>query len=153
MRGIETLGPGDEDALEAFLVLHLHSSMFLRANLAAGGIVDRGQPHQSTYVAVREAGAICGVVAHSWHGMLQVQAPVDVVGDLARAAVERSGRRLSGFVGPWAQVSAARAALGDDRGRVRLSSHEDLFALDLAAIVVPRPLADGRVRCRRPEAD
>jgi uncharacterized protein len=152
VHGIDTLGPGDEGALEAFLVRHAHSSMFLRGNLAAGGIVDRGQPHQSTYVAARDGSTISGVVAHSWHGMLQVQAPVDVVGDLARAAVQRSGRAVSGLVGPWAQVSAARTALGDDGARVRLSSHEDLFALDLTEIVVPAPLADGRVRCRRPEA-
>jgi ribosomal protein S18 acetylase RimI-like enzyme len=150
---IDTLGPGDEAALEAFLVLHAHSSMFLRSNLAAGGIVDRGQPHQSTYVAAREGGAIRGVVGHSWHGMLQMQAPPGVAGPLARAAVERSGRHVAGFVGPWAQVAAARAALGDDTARLLLSSHEDLFALDLARLVVPAPLAGGRVQCRRPEAD
>jgi len=150
--GYDTLGPGDEDALEAFLVRHAHSSMFLRSNLAAGGIVDHGQPHQSTYVASRGAGGIRGVVGHSWHGMVQVQAPVDVVGDLARVAVERSGRAVTGLVGPWAQVAAARAALGAAGARVRLSSHEDLFALDLAEIVVPGPLSDGRVRCRRPDA-
>jgi uncharacterized protein len=149
---IDTLGPGDENALEAFLALHAHSSMFLRSNLAAGGIVDRGQPYQSTYVAARDGGVIRGVAGHSWHGMLQMQAPPDVAGALARAAVERSGRHLSGLVGPWAQVTAARAALGDDTARVRLTSHEDLFALDLADLVVPAPLADGRVHCRRPEA-
>jgi ribosomal protein S18 acetylase RimI-like enzyme len=115
--------------------------------------VDRGQPHQSTYVAARDDAGICGVAAHSWHGMVQVQAAVDVVGDLARAAVERSGRVVSGVVGPWAQVSAARAAFGDDSARVRLSSYEDLFALDIADMSVPSALSDGRVRCRRPEAN
>jgi GNAT superfamily N-acetyltransferase len=149
----DTLGPGDEGALEAFLTRHAHSSMFLRGNLAAGGIVDHGRPHQSTYVAARDTRGIRGVVGHSWHGMLQLQAPVDVVGDLARAAVERSGRAVTGLVGPWAQVVAARTALGDAAARVRLSSHEDLFALDLDRMIVPAPLADGRVRCRRPEPD
>jgi ribosomal protein S18 acetylase RimI-like enzyme len=152
MAGYDTLGAGDEGALEAFLGEHAHSSMFLRSNLAAGGIVDRGRPHQSTYVASRDAGGIRGVVGHSWHGILQVQAPVDVVGDLARAAAERSGRAVAGLVGPWAQVVAARAALGGAAARARLSSHEDLFALDLADMVVPAPLAEGRLRCRRPES-
>lgn len=152
MAHYDTLGAGDEDALEAFLVRHAHSSMFLRSNLAAGGIVDQGRPHQSTYVAARDMGGIRGVVGHSWHGILQLQAPIDVVGELARAATERSGRAVTGVVGPWAQVVAARTALGDAGVRVRLSSHEDLFALDLADIVVPAPLAEGRVRCRRPEA-
>ncbi len=153
MRRLDTLGPGDEPALEAFLLAHAHSSMFLRSNLAAGGIVDRGQPHQSTYVAAREAGAITGVVGHSWHGILQLQAPAGLVGDLVRAAIARSGRTVAGVVGPWAQVVAARAALGDDDTRVRLCSHEDLFALDLAALAVPAPLAGGTVRCRRPRTD
>jgi GNAT superfamily N-acetyltransferase len=153
VRRLDTLGPGDEPALEAFLVRHAHSSMFLRSNLAAGGIVDRGQPHQSTYVAAREGGAITGVAAHSWHGMLQLQAPAHVVGELAAAAIERSGRAVTGLVGPWAQVVAARATLGYDDTRVRLCSHEDLFALDLIDLVVPAALADGRVRCRRAETD
>ncbi len=151
MHRVDTLGPGDEGALEAFLVRHAHSSMFLRSNLATGGIVDHGQPHQSTYVAARDTGGIRGVVGHSWHGILQMQAPVGVVGDLARAAVERSGRVVTGLVGPWAQVEAARAALGADGARVRLSSHEDLFALDLAQMIVPVTLEDGRVQCRRPQ--
>jgi len=150
--GYDTLGPGDEAALQAFLARRAHSSMFLRSNLAAGGIVDRGQPYQSTYVAARDADGIRGVVGHSWHGMLQVQAPADVVGDLARAAAARSGRAVAGLVGPWAQVAAARTALGFDAARTRLCSHEDLFALDLAHLIVPAPLADGRVRCRRPES-
>jgi uncharacterized protein len=150
MARYDTLGPGDEGELDAFLVRHAHSSMFLRSNLAAGGIVNNGRPYQSTYVAARDANGICGVVGHSWHGMLQLQAPVDVVGDLARVATKRSGRAVAGLVGPWAQVVVARAALGDVGTHVRLSSHEDLFALDLADIVVPAPLADGRIHCRRP---
>src|SRR5688500_1315053 len=151
MARYDTLGAGDEAALEAFLVRHAHASMFLLSNLVAGGIVDRGRPQQSTYLAARDAGGIRGVVAHSWHGILQLQAPVDLVGDLARAAVARSGRAVTGVVGPWAQVVAARRALGDAGDRLRVSSHEDLFALDLADLIVPAPLAEGRVQCRRPE--
>jgi ribosomal protein S18 acetylase RimI-like enzyme len=150
MARYQTLEAGDEGALEAFLVRHAHSSMFLRSNLAAGGIVDHGRPHQSTYVAVRDADGIRGVVGHSWHGMLQLQAPLDVVGDLARVAAERSGRAVAGLVGPWAQVVIARTALGDTGARVQMSSHEDLFALDLTDMVVPAPLADGRIQCRAP---
>ncbi|WP_437959361.1 hypothetical protein WME76_06700 [Sorangium sp. So ce119] len=40
MPDLRTLVPGDEAALEAFLVQHAESSMFLRSNLRAAGLVE-----------------------------------------------------------------------------------------------------------------
>ena len=40
---IRLLGPGDEGRLEAFLAEHANSSLFLRSNLARGGLADHGQ--------------------------------------------------------------------------------------------------------------
>src|SRR5207302_836575 len=59
--------------------------MFLRSNARAAGLVDRGEPLQATYVAALEAGAVVGVVAHCWNGMVLVQAPAEhELGVLAR---------------------------------------------------------------------
>src|SRR2546430_8713281 len=85
--------------------------MFLRSNARAAGLVDRGQPLHATYVAALEDGRMVGVVAHCWNGMVLVQAPAHSA-VLAREAVRRSGRAVTGFSGPWAQVVAARDALG-----------------------------------------
>ncbi|HEY2743130.1 MAG TPA: GNAT family N-acetyltransferase, partial [Polyangia bacterium] len=81
------LAPGDEAELERFLVAHADSSMFLRGNARAAGLVDRGQRFEGTYVAGREAGAIVAVAACFWNGNVMVAGRVDAVGELAREAV------------------------------------------------------------------
>src|SRR6185436_8234101 len=56
MFDLRTLGPGDESVLGAFLREHIDSSMFLRSNSLAAGLVDEGKPLQGTYVAAFEGG-------------------------------------------------------------------------------------------------
>ena len=150
---VKTLSAGNEPALENFLLAHAASSMFLRANSRAAGLVDRGAPLQGTYVAALEAGRIVGVAAHFWNGMLVLQAPEPrALEPVARAAVSRSRRELRGLVGPWPQVEAARRALGlSGRGTV-LDSREKLYELDLSKLEVPPDLASGRLECRPPRA-
>ena len=152
MAELRLLLPGDEAALEAFLVAHADSSMFLRSNARAAGLVDGGQPLQATYVAALEDGRMVGVVAHCWNGMILVQAPAHVAA-LAAEAVRRSRRAATGFSGPWAQVVAARAALGLATAAAVKDSRDELYALDLDRLVVPRALASGAVRCRHPEPE
>jgi ribosomal protein S18 acetylase RimI-like enzyme len=151
---VRTLSTGDEPALEAFLRRYAASSMFLRANSRAAGLVDRGEPLQGTYVAAVDGGAIVGVAAHFWNGMLVLQAPDPrAIEPVARAAVARSGRELRGFVGPHAQCFAARSALGLADRDAALDSREELYALYLDDLRVPEDLAAGRVVCRFPRAD
>lgn len=151
---MKTLSAGDAAALEAFLIPSAASSMFLRANSRAAGLVDRGEPLQGTYVAAFEAGRIAAVAAHFWNGMVVLQAPEPAyLEPVARAAIRRSGRVLSGLVGPWRQVRAARSALGlDDRSTV-LDSRERLYELELSRLEVPRDLASGLLECRAPRAE
>jgi ribosomal protein S18 acetylase RimI-like enzyme len=148
---LKTLSVGDEAALEAFLRPHAVSSMFLRANARAAGLVDRGEPLQGTYVAALERGVITALAAHFWNGMLVLQAPERrTLEAVARAAVLRSGRELAGLVGPRAQVEAAWRALGLIERKTALDSRDDLYELDLEELRVPEDLASGRLTCRRP---
>ncbi|HXJ32854.1 MAG TPA: GNAT family N-acetyltransferase [Candidatus Eisenbacteria bacterium] len=149
---VRVLGPDDVPALESFLLEHRDSSLFLRSNLRTAGIVDRGEPYQGTYAAAFDGDRLVGVAAHCWNDSLVVQAPA-AVAIVVREAVRVSGRRIRGIVGPWAQLVAARTALGLDGAATRMCSHDDLFALELAALVVPAPLAEGRVHCRATRAD
>jgi len=149
---LRLLRPGDEAALEAFLATRADASMFLRSNARAAGLVDRGEPLQATYVAALEAGGVVGVVAHCWNGMVLVQAPAHAA-ELARYAVRRSRRPVTGFSGPWTQVVAAREALGLAAARAVKDSRDELYGLDLDRLVVPAPLASATVRCRHPEPD
>ena len=145
---IRPLGPADVPALEAFLERHADSSLFLRANLRAAGIVDRGDPLQATYVGVLDDGDLVGVAAHCWNGNILLQAPAFLT-SVVRAAVERSGRAVMGIIGPWAQLCAARRALAMDDRPARLESREGLFALALSDLVRPAGLDAPGIRCRR----
>ena len=148
---IRVLAPGDEAALDAFLAQHADTSMFLRSNARAAGLVDDGEPLHGTYVAAFDAhDEIVAVAAHAWNGMLLVQAPVHLAA-VARAAVFASGRALTGFSGAYDQVVAARRALGLADAPAKMSSREVLMALALDDLVVPD--ARGRVARRATRAD
>jgi RimJ/RimL family protein N-acetyltransferase len=146
---VELLGPGDEERLDRFLALHSDSSMFLRSNWRAEGLADRGGRLQGTYAARVVDGEVVGVAAHYGNGMIALQAPEGRAGELAGAAVRATGREVRGIVGPSAQVEEARAALGWTGVAAAVDSREDLFALELEALVVPELLVRGGVRCAR----
>ena len=146
---VRILGAADTTALEAFLVQYADSSMFLRSLARAAGLVDHGRLSQATYAAAVADERIVAVAAHTWAGVVLVQAPVHLEA-VVRTVVARSGRRVAGINGPWAYVTAARSALGLANTPARLESHEILYALDLARLIVPGPLADGTLRCRHP---
>ena len=92
------------------------------------------------------------VACHAWNGNLLLEAPRSLV-ELARAAVRASGRAVAGILGPHAQVGAARRALGLAGAPATMDSREDLFALELAGLRVPGPLAADALRCRPPRPD
>jgi RimJ/RimL family protein N-acetyltransferase len=149
MTHFEILQPGDEGRATAFLSRHGDSSMLLLGNLKRAGLRDGGNPYEGTYGTVTKGDAIAGLAAHYWNGNLVLQAPRNVEVLLPRL-IEKSGRPVMGLLGPGDQVAIARDRL-DLAGRPTvLDRRETLFAIDLAAVEIPRPLAQGRVICRRP---
>jgi RimJ/RimL family protein N-acetyltransferase len=149
---VKRLGPDDRATLDAFLLEHADSSLFLRSNLLAAGIVDEGRPLQATYAGAFEDDALVGVAAHCWNGNMLVQAPRRL-DEVVRAAVTLSGRTVHGVVGPWAQVCAVRGALGLADRPAAFESRDELFALALADLVRPRVLEEPDVRCRTTRDD
>jgi len=145
---IRVLKAGEEPVLEAFLRARATTSMFLRSNLRLGGIEDRGEVYQGTYVALLRAGEIFAVAAHFWNGMLVLQAPVETP-RVASAAVAASRRMISGIIGPLEQVRRAREGLSLGGRKAISDSAEDLFHIDLKDLQVPKLLAEGTARCRR----
>jgi GNAT superfamily N-acetyltransferase len=145
------LSAGDEAALEAFLVQHRDTSMFLRSNVRQAGLEYTGQPASAQYFASFDGDTITGVAAHSWNGIVLMQAPRHADA-LASGAVETSGRPVSGLVGPPDQVHAARLALGLADADCA-DKPETLYALDLAHLIVPQVLVNGNVECRPPRFD
>jgi GNAT superfamily N-acetyltransferase len=143
------LDSSDEARLERFLVQHRDTSMFLRSNIRRSGLVFRPEPFHAVYVAGFRAGQIAGVVAHAWSGVILFQAPEDT-DEMAKACVQRSGRQVTGLIGPLEQVKRARAALGLTSTRANLESDEWLYSLDLSKLVIPPALLNGVVGCRPP---
>lgn len=147
---IRILQPGDEAALETFLLPRIDSSMFLIGNMRAVGLIDRGQPYQGSYAAAFEHGEIVGVVAHYWNQVLLFQAPVHADA-LWRAAVQASNRPIKGLIGPNDQVGPIKDALDIDEAIIQLDDTEKLFSLKLADLVEPADLRSGQIRGRRIE--
>jgi N-acetylglutamate synthase-like GNAT family acetyltransferase len=147
---IKVLQPGDETALEAFLLPRVASSMFLLGNMRAAGLEDEGEPYQGTYAAAFSGGKIVSVVAHYWNDNLILQAPVHL-DKLWGKAVEVSGRPVGGLIGPSEQVDVVNEALDIGESRIQLDETERLYTLALDELVVPDALASGQVVGRRAE--
>ncbi|WP_370152987.1 GNAT family N-acetyltransferase [Ferrovibrio sp.] len=142
---VRLLGDGDHPALDAFLRRHAPRAMFLRSNLAQSGLVDGVHPYQGRYAALFRDGAIDGVAAHYWNGLVILLAGGHAG---ALAPVAAAGRHVAGLIGLPEEVAAARTALQAQARPVRVDSREGLFRLDLARLRLPAPLQDGRLHCR-----
>jgi predicted GNAT family acetyltransferase len=149
---VRRLGPGDRPALEAFLLEHADTSLFLRSNLHAGGIVDEGKPLQATYAGALEGDTLVAVAAHCWNDNMLLQAP-RCLDEVVREAVRLTGRTVRGVVGPWAQVCAVSRALANEGTPPVFESEDRLYAVAIADLVRPRVLDDPEVRCRATRDD
>ena len=147
---IRRLSEDDRRAVEAFLLQHRDSSMFLRSNIHLRGFEDSGQPFEATYLAAIDAGQIVGIIGHAWNGMLLVQTPA-FAEPLVAAVVRESGRAVTGISGPRDQVQRVREALDLGHTRIQLDEAEDLYGVELEALRVPAPSAGVVCRAARPE--
>ena len=146
--GIRILQPGDEVALEAFLLPRVDSSMFLVGNMRTAGLHDRGRRFDGTYSAVFNGDEIIGVVAHYWNQNLILQAS-DHLDALCQAAAAASGRPVKGVLGPGDQVQTVKEALNIVESQIQMDETEILYSLSLAELVVPAQLGSGTCRARR----
>jgi RimJ/RimL family protein N-acetyltransferase len=142
----------DWQQLDAFLLKHRDTSIFLRSNLARSGLQFQPKPFHAHYVGEFSGLTLTGVAAHCWNGMLLVQA-ADHIGELVRACVGYSGRKVSGFCGPLEQVREAQVALDLADAPTAMNEDEWLYGLDLAKITVPEILERGVVTARPPRPE
>ncbi len=142
------LDEGDAGDLADFLTPRIETSLFLRNNSLHSGLVDRGGPFHGTYAGAFEAGALVGVAAHYWNGMILLQAP-GCARALARFALDASSYPLAGVIGPLRQTIEALSALEIERSSLRRDSPERLFSLALAELIRPEA-RDGQYLEGRP---
>lgn len=136
---IRRLHDGDREELERFLSGYAETSMYLRSNARKVGLEYRGEDFQGEYFAAFDAaGNMAGVLAHNHSGRVLMQA-VDkaTLTALVAAFREAATRPIAGFLGPDEQVEATVAGLGLSNHDYAMNKNERLYALELAALVVP----------------
>jgi uncharacterized protein len=136
-------------SLERFLDRIPESSLVLISNSRIAGLEDHGLFFEGTYAAFFEGDEITGVAALYWNGMAFLQAPKNG-GSLVRAALNASGRRLTGLAGPWDQVQQAADDLGIDSDSCKKFEREVLFSVNLDFLKIPDMITMHRVTCRHP---
>lgn len=145
MAQVRIVQPAELPALQRFLDAHAPLTMFMRSNLAKGGLADHGERFQGTYAAAWRGADVVGAGAHFWNHSVVVCAS-EGVDDIARAVVAATGRSVRAIVGPYDQAVEATEALGLADRPLTMDSPEILYALDLDALVMPRMPADLRAR-------
>jgi hypothetical protein len=148
---LRILTSADESALFSFLMPRLETSLFFISNAQRGGLEDRGEPLQGTYVGYFRDGEITALATHYWNGVVMLQGDVGLEAAAAHA-VEVSGRAVTGLIGPLALTARIRSALGWSGKPTRKDDAETLFALDLDELVVPSLLASSGIVLRRATA-
>lgn len=143
------LQPGDEEALEAFLLPRIESSVFLLGNLREAGLEDQGQRLQGTYAAAFQGQQIVGVASLFWNGGLLLQTPRRWLGDLIHTAWQASPQPLYRLLGPSNQVTAAMKLLGIAPHDCQMDEKQVLSSLSLRELVVPEALSSGQIGGRR----
>ncbi len=129
MSSVALLRAGEQAELDVFLAGHANGSMYLRAALHDGAAVHN-------FAVAREAGSIVGAAGQLSSGMIALQTKTDAA-VLARTVLRASARPLAGFLGPHAQVMAARRDMALAASEFIKDTQEDLFALDLNLLRLP----------------
>lgn len=147
MKSTRRLGPADREALDAFLLKHRASSMFLRSNAYQAGLQDGPDRYQGLYVGQFDGDILADVAAHYWNGHIILQAPTAPV-ELAAAVARESQRPVTGVIGPWSQVRVVEPKMDLDRSHLGKVVPEYLYTLDLDALNVPQTLTTETVQHR-----
>jgi len=142
------LEPGDEEALDRFLVERIETSMIMLSNLRDRGLIDTGETFSGTYAAAFEDGEIVAAAANYWNGNLALQAPRELTA-AAGAAIAASGRPVGTLIGPEDQVAEALAWMNVATEDLAFNERELLFSLELEQLTVPDLLQDPGLRVRR----
>ena len=139
------LQPGDEEALESFLLPRIETSAFLLSNLREAGLENHGQRFQGTYAAAFQGQRIVGVVSLFWNGGLHVQTPQRWLGDLIHTAWQASPQPLDRLLGPSNQVTAVLKLLDIAPEDCQIDEKQVLYSLSLRELVVPEALLSGQI--------
>ena len=78
----------DEKEQALHFVSQRDDALFIQSNIERGGLVDKGEELQGTYVGMRWKNSIRGVICHCWNGMLLVSVEETVPKTVVTAAFD-----------------------------------------------------------------
>ena len=130
---VRDLSDGDLEAVNAFLLRHADSSMFLLNNVRNAGLEYSARRGSAEYWgAFGPDGALTGVIAHCWNGDVLVQAPeAPTLSALVDALASEADRSIAGALGDDDQVQAVLDLVGGTEETCALHACEALYALGL----------------------
>jgi predicted GNAT family acetyltransferase len=136
---VRKLIPGDETALEDFLSQRPETSMILRSNLRAVGLVYEDKRYHGDYFASFDnKGKMTAVLAHYWNGNILTQASdIPALETLARYFTKVSNRKVEGFLGETREIEILLRQFQLLETEFSMDENECLFNLDLAALKIP----------------
>jgi N-acetylglutamate synthase-like GNAT family acetyltransferase len=152
---IRPLDAGDAGAIEVLLSRAPDSTMMLRSNILRGGFAYEGRPRQAKYFGAFDGGALRGVAALCWNGMVLVHAPrgvEDLFAAVVREAME-NGPTITGIGGAQEHLFPVRGMLDLGALPLRLDVDADLFAVDIEAIDIPELFGAPELVLRRPRRE
>lgn len=127
---------GDKAAIEAFLVPHSETSMFLRSNLAAHGVGQTDHPRSTDFFLWEPShlapGHLAGVFGLTQSGNLMAQVPDAPPEAFAGFAAAIAGQEVVGMTGLSDAVTGVLEACGLADKPVSLDRTEPLYRLSLA---------------------
>ncbi len=149
---IRKLTTGDKNSLEAFLLKHIDSSMFMLGNMHNVGLTYTSQIYSGTYAAAFDNNKIIAAAAHYWNGNIMMQGS-DHLDRVVRLTLRESGRPVKGVIGLTEQVNIVVSAIALELTdtNVQANEMEWLYSLKLDQLVIPQPLQSGAVIARRIE--
>lgn len=140
--------PADAEAIRAFLLPHIETSMFLLGNLEAHGIGNTDHPHGMHYFLRETGDGITGVFGATNGGYLTCQLPGLTRDEAQTYAYLVQGYTLRGMTGDARQVPMILDSLPVAAGAWQINEAEPLYRLDLADL----PLAEAEI-CPADHAD
>lgn len=130
------------EQIDIYLSPYTYYCMFMRSNIYNSGVEYANKPfHGDYYGSFSENGSLNGVLAHYWNGNIMMQTDdLDILSELVNKFTQTNTREIRGVLGEEEQASFVINKLGIDSSKFAVNYAEDLFSIQLQAVIEPRNL-------------
>jgi len=131
-----------EEKIDEYLKSYTDYCMFMRSNIYNSGVEYVNKPfHGDYYGSFTENDSLNGVLAHYWNGNIMMWADnLDILLDLVNKFIQTNTREIKGILGEETQASFVIKRLGIDSLNFAVNYAEDLFSIQLQALIEPQAL-------------